>query len=132
MSSSGWDIVAGAEGNITSGFTWEPQPERRGTFSIISSCFVTLALCTWKIVHLNLPGTCPDESLPWTAWFKKDKTKSMRHRLVHIFGGHQITRQIGWLLIGLFAPELVGHHLARTWMPRQTDHHASVDRLRCL
>lgn len=118
MSSSGWDIVAGAEGNITSGFTWEPQPERRGTFSIISSCFVTLALCTWKIVHLNLPGTCPDESLPWTAWFKKDKTKSMRHRLVHIFGGHQITRQIGWLLIGLFAPELVGHHLARTWMPR--------------
>ena len=56
MSSSGWDIVAGAEGNITTGFTWEPQPERRGTFGILSSCFVTLALCTWKIVHLNLPG----------------------------------------------------------------------------
>lgn len=111
----GWDIVAGAEGNITSGFTWEPQPERRGTFGIISSCFVTLALCTWKIVHLNLPGMCPDEGLPWTAWFKKGTTHSMRHRFVHIFGGHQITRQIGWLLIGLFAPELIAYAAFRQY-----------------
>ncbi|KAI3394330.1 hypothetical protein diail_2882 [Diaporthe ilicicola] len=110
-----WDIVAGAEGNLTSGFTWEPQPERRGTFSIISTCFVTLALCTWKIVHLNLPGSCPDESLPWTAWFKKGTTNSMRHRLVHIFGGHQLTRQIGWLLIGLFAPELIAYAAFRQY-----------------
>lgn len=110
-----WDIVAGAEGNITSGFTWEPQPERRGTFGIISSCFVTLALCTWKIVHLNLPGMCPDEGLPWSAWFKKGTTHSMRHRLVHIFGGHQITRQIGWLLIGLFAPELIAYAAFRQY-----------------
>ncbi|KAJ0114090.1 hypothetical protein J7T55_007924 [Diaporthe amygdali] len=110
-----WDIVAGAEGNITSGFTWEPQPERRGTFGIITTCLVTLALCTWKIVHLNLPGTCPDENLPWSAWFKKGTTHSMRHRLVHIFGGHQLTRQIGWLLIGLFAPELIAYAAFRQY-----------------
>ncbi|KUI56207.1 hypothetical protein VP1G_03619 [Cytospora mali] len=101
-----WDIVAGAEGNITE-YSWQPQPDYRGTFGIISTCFVTLALCTWKIVHLNLPGVCPEEDLPWSAWWKRGTTKSMRHRLVHIFGGHQLTRQIGWLLIGLFAPELI-------------------------
>lgn len=103
-----WDLVAGASGNIsTNTITWEPQPQRRGTFGILTTCFVTLALCTWKIVHLNLPGVCPDADLPWSAWWKPGTTRSMRHRLVHIFGGHQLTRQIGWLLIGLFAPELV-------------------------
>ncbi|KKY36664.1 hypothetical protein UCDDA912_g03336 [Diaporthe ampelina] len=39
----------------------------------------------------------------------------MRHRLVHIFGGHQITRQIGWLLIGLFAPELIAYAAFRQY-----------------
>ncbi|ROV92317.1 hypothetical protein VSDG_07303 [Cytospora chrysosperma] len=101
-----WDIVAGAEGNFTE-YSWQPQPNYRGTFGIISTCFVTLALCTWKIVHLNLPGVCPEDDLPWSAWFKKGTSKSIRHRLVHILGGHQLTRQIGWLLIGLFAPELI-------------------------
>ncbi|KAJ4402639.1 hypothetical protein N0V82_010756 [Gnomoniopsis sp. IMI 355080] len=107
-----WDLVAGTEDSASMGdafatFTWEPQPDHRGTFGIVTTCFVTLALCTWKIVHLNLPGACPDASLPWTAWWKKGTTHSLKHRLIHIFGGHQITRQIGWLLIGLFAPELI-------------------------
>lgn len=116
-----WDLVAGTEGNanpasssmadVLSNFTWEPQPDHRGTFGIVTSCFVTLALCTWKIVHLNLPGACPDAGLPWTAWWKKGTTRSVKHRLVHILGGHQITRQIGWLLIGLLAPELVSFAL---------------------
>lgn len=101
-----WDIVAGSEGNFTE-YSWQAQPDYRGTFGIISTCFVTLALCTWKIVHLNLPGVCPEDDLPLSAWFKPGTTKSIRHRLVHILGGHQLTRQIGWLLIGLFAPELV-------------------------
>lgn len=107
-----WDLVAGTEGNVSmenvlTTFKLEPQPDFRGTFSILTTCFVTLALCTWKIVHLNLPGTCPDASLPWTSWWKSGTTKSMKHRLIHIFGGHQVARQLGWLVIGLFAPELV-------------------------
>lgn len=127
-----WDLLAGAAGNvsanITSNLVWEAQPARRGTFGILSTCFVTLALCTWKIVHLNLPGTCPDDDLPWLAWWKpglglddnnnssaaaeittrrRRRTTTWRHRMVHILGGHGITRRIGWLLIGLFAPELV-------------------------
>lgn len=102
------DLLNGtsAEGNSTATFSWEPQPARRGTFSIISTCLVTLALCTWKIVHLNLPGVCPQADLSYSAWWKRGTT-TKRHRLVHIFGGHQVTRQIGWLLIALFTPELV-------------------------
>lgn len=103
-----WDLVAGAHGNTTlPDFNWEPQPAHRGSFSILATCFVTLALCTWKIVHLNLPGVCPQADLPWSAWWRLGTSRSVRHRLIHILGGHQVTRQIGWLLIGLFTPELV-------------------------
>lgn len=101
-----WDIVAGARGNFTE-YSWQAEPNYRGTFGIISTCFLTLAICTFKIVVLNIQGVCPEDDLPWSAWWRKGTTNSMRHRLVHILGGHQITRQIGWLLIGLFAPELV-------------------------
>ncbi|KKY19275.1 hypothetical protein UCDDS831_g05480 [Diplodia seriata] len=97
------DIIGAGE-NVTT-FSWEAQPQTRGTFGILSTCFVTLALCTWKIVHLNLPGICPDDDLAWSDWWKADKT--VRHKLVHICGGHQLVRQIGWLVIGLFAPELI-------------------------
>ncbi|KAK7728741.1 hypothetical protein SLS53_009369 [Cytospora paraplurivora] len=101
-----WDIVAGARGNFTE-YSWQAEPNYRGTFGIISTCFLTLAICTFKIVVLNIQGVCPEDDLPWSAWWRKGTTNSMRHRLVHILGGHQITRQIGWLLIGLFAPELI-------------------------
>ena len=35
--------------------TWEPEPATRGTFNILSSCIITLLLCVWSSVHLNLP-----------------------------------------------------------------------------
>lgn len=117
-----WDVLAGTAGNIPTNITnnvvWEPNPTHRGTFGILTTCFVTLALCTWKIVHLNLPGTCPDDDVPWSSWWKpglgQDSSETghvvgrgWRHRAVHILGGHALVRRIGWLLIGLFAPELV-------------------------
>lgn len=109
-----WDVLGGsaadAEGNSTAAASWEPQPARRGTFGIISTCLVTLALCTWKIVHLNLPGVCPQADLPYSAWWRRQggaaSGRSARHRLIHVLGGHQVARQIGWLLIALFTPEL--------------------------
>lgn len=35
--------------------TWEAEPATRGTFNILSSCIITLLLCVWSSVHLNLP-----------------------------------------------------------------------------
>ena len=72
-------------GNVTA--SWRPEPKYRGTYSILSSCLVTMALCVWSAVHLNLPG--PGER-PAPFWRSK-----------------QLWRKIGWVFLGLFAPEYV-------------------------
>lgn len=33
---------------------WEPEPNTRGTFTIISSCISTLIFCAWSAVHANI------------------------------------------------------------------------------
>ncbi|SPO01171.1 uncharacterized protein DNG_03918 [Cephalotrichum gorgonifer] len=60
---------------------WRPEPRERGTYSILSTCIITLGLCVWTAVHLNVPA----------------------HR------GHwqQIGRKFGWMILGFLAPELV-------------------------
>jgi len=60
---------------------WHSEPTHRGTFSILSSCLVTMALCIWTAVHLNLPE--------------------------HRKESQQVYRKILWLALGLFVPEAV-------------------------
>jgi hypothetical protein len=60
---------------------WHSEPAHRGTFSILSSCLITMALCIWTAVHLNLPE--------------------------HEKESQQFYKKIVWLLLGLFAPEVV-------------------------
>ncbi|PMD12836.1 hypothetical protein NA56DRAFT_453094 [Hyaloscypha hepaticicola] len=62
--------------------SWHPEPTFRGTYSILSTCIVTLGLCVWTSLHLNIP-----------AYGKA--SQQWRKKLV-------------WLVVGLFAPELVG------------------------
>jgi len=64
--------------------TWHPEPLRRGTFGLLSSCLITMGLCVWTSVHLNLPEP------------------GKRNR--------QFWRKALWLVYGLFAPELVRTH----------------------
>jgi hypothetical protein len=61
--------------------SWQPEPKYRGTSTILSSCIITIGLCVWTAVHLNI----------------QEHGKSGRQRLI----------KIKWLLYGLFAPELV-------------------------
>lgn len=35
---------------------WQPEPDRRDTFSILSTCLITLGLYIWSEIHLNLPA----------------------------------------------------------------------------
>ncbi|KAF2466898.1 uncharacterized protein BDR25DRAFT_235669, partial [Lindgomyces ingoldianus] len=70
--------------NQTGGFQpvgWQPEPEVRGTWSILSSCIVTMLLCVWTAMYLNLP----------------EYTGTTAQRL----------RKVGWLILGLLAPEMV-------------------------
>lgn len=72
------DLFRGSS-NVT--VKWEPEPQLRGTFTILSTCIITLALCVWNSVHLNLP-----------AVGKKSKGRG---------------RRIAWIFLGLFAPEVL-------------------------
>ena len=60
---------------------WRSEPEGRGTIGILLPCLITLGLCVWTAVHLNV-----DE-------------KPRKHRLLGF--------KLLWLLMGVFAPEIV-------------------------
>ncbi|KAI1627818.1 hypothetical protein EDD37DRAFT_277949 [Exophiala viscosa] len=60
---------------------WMPEPNVRGTFELLRSCLITLSLCVYAAVHLNVPCTT-------------DKSKLL-------------AAQVKWILCGMFAPELV-------------------------
>jgi hypothetical protein len=60
---------------------WHPEPQTRGTFSILSNCLITMSLCIWTSLHLNVP----------------------EHKKEHL----QKYRKLGWMLLGLIAPEMV-------------------------
>jgi hypothetical protein len=61
--------------------SWKPEPLVRGTFSILSSSLLTMILCVWTAVHLNIPE----------------------------YGGAkaQMWRKTGWMITALLAPEWV-------------------------
>ncbi|VUC27472.1 unnamed protein product [Clonostachys rosea] len=61
---------------------WVPEPDTRGTFGILKSCVITLALCIYTALHLNVP--------------RRDATTT-----------YLIWRKTVWVLIGMFCPELV-------------------------
>ena len=72
-------------GNVTNNGTtaWVSEPNRRGTWSILSSCIITISLCVWTAVHLNIP--------------EHQKTRK------------QLWRKVKWLALGLLAPEIVAY-----------------------
>ncbi|KAK5745728.1 hypothetical protein LTR17_001229 [Elasticomyces elasticus] len=69
-------------GIVTNGTSsWQAEPTVRGTYGILSTCLLTMMLCIWTAVHLNMEDGR-------NAWI-------------------QTGRKSEWLIIGLFAPELV-------------------------
>lgn len=69
---------------LSSSPSWRTEPEGRGHYGIISTCLITLSLCIWSALHLNVP----------------EHKKSA-------FG--QTMTKIKWLFVGLVAPEVVRH-----------------------
>ncbi|OCK85225.1 hypothetical protein K432DRAFT_318689 [Lepidopterella palustris CBS 459.81] len=69
-------------GNFTENKSvWRPEPTTRGTWNLVSTSIITMALCTWTVVHLNVPGHGEKDKQKW--------------------------RKAGWLTLGLFAPEMI-------------------------
>lgn len=76
-------------GNGTDGVSWTPEPRTRGTFSILSSCVVTILLCVWTALHLNIPDQ-EDEGRRWIS-------------------RRSLWSKVTWLIFALVAPELVAY-----------------------
>ena len=72
-------------GNVTNngGAAWVSEPNGRGTWGILSTCIITISLCVWTAVHLNIP----------------------EHHKVR----QQTWRKVKWLVLGLLAPEMVAY-----------------------
>ena len=47
---------------------WTPSPDGRGTLDILYSCGITMFLCSWSILCMNMPG--PKESTILVLWRK--------------------------------------------------------------
>jgi hypothetical protein len=62
--------------------TWQSDSDLRGSFSILSTCTITLLLGVWSAVHLNLPAN----------------PESWREVL---------ERRAGWIICSLLAPEVM-------------------------
>ena len=69
---------------------WVSDPNGRGTAGLVVSCVLTLGLCVWSALHLNIPPKNEPKREYW-----------MRH-----------TR---WVLLGVIIPELVILSAWRQW-----------------
>ena len=70
-------------GNGTNLVLWQSSPNTRGTSDILTTCIITLLLCVWTAVHLNI-------SPPESYWEPK-------------------IRKTGWLILALLAPEMIAY-----------------------
>ena len=68
-------------GTIAPPINWQPNASTRGTTDILSTCLITLGLCLWSALHLNIPQHGKSSQ---QKWYK-----------------------CGWLVLGLLAPEMV-------------------------
>jgi len=94
---------------------WHAESNVRGTFSILSSCIATLTLCVWSAIHINIvpdPDDVPElsvaertELLVWDR-IRRQCFLSIRNACYWI-APKQTWIKLGWVLLAVFAPELV-------------------------
>ena len=69
---------------------WVSQPNQRGTLDIIWSCVVTLGICVWAMLHLNVPAESDSQ--------------------ITLF-----LRRARWMVLAILAPELVLLYAGGQW-----------------
>ncbi|KAA8912299.1 hypothetical protein FN846DRAFT_323056 [Sphaerosporella brunnea] len=80
--------------------TWLAGPDFRGTFSIILNCVLTLFLCVWTTVHVNIEPN-HEEELPK----EPTRTDIVLAKIDAILCMRNV-RKIGWSIVSLMAPEI--------------------------
>lgn len=74
---------------------WHSEPNERGSFRLIIGCLITLSLCVWSAIHLNVPRRAETTGKKHWLWYALERTK--------------------WVSIGVLAPELVVYTAGRQW-----------------
>lgn len=79
---------------------WINEPNGRGTWGILVTCISTLLICSWSVMHLNIPpketsklqglktygywcifGIFGPELVLWTAWQQMLSAKALKDEL---------------------------------------------------
>ncbi|KAH7341153.1 hypothetical protein BKA66DRAFT_44533 [Pyrenochaeta sp. MPI-SDFR-AT-0127] len=84
-----WEPFGTASVNTTA--QWKTGPSERGTLNILSTCLITLTLCVYTCLHVDIP----------------------EHGKTH--WAQILKRKLLWLLPGIFAPEIVAFIALRQW-----------------
>lgn len=113
------DRIFGDPQGRNASVAWQPAPQGRGTLSILWTCILTMILCVWTALHLNVPPPEPLENsklrtfvhrfLKTLRWitrqdvpaFDSDEVSDLCRRV------RSFLIKIGWLLLGVFTPEVV-------------------------
>lgn len=85
-------------GDVQHTVGWVSDPNGRGTAGLILSCLLTLILCVWSAMHLNIPQK--HESKP-QYWLRNAK----------------------WVFLGILIPELVVLSAWRQWLSAKSMSH---------
>jgi hypothetical protein len=88
-----WEPFGLAPANGTA--FWRESPNQRGTLNILSICIITLLLCAYTSLHLDIPRYGK------AGWV------------------HQIWRRLLWVCVGLAAPEFVSLPGCKATPPRK-------------
>ncbi|KAK1998138.1 hypothetical protein LX36DRAFT_656898 [Colletotrichum falcatum] len=80
---------------------WVSEPNGRGTFGLVCSCVLTLTICVWTALHLNVPAV----------------RSTLKSRALE---------RTKWVLYGVFAPELVvataaAQYIVARWLKREIE-----------
>jgi hypothetical protein len=90
LSAGGSVLVAQTNCSDASTVSWVANPSGRGTVSLVLSCVLTLGLCVWSAMHLNIAAPIATERQIW--W-----------------------RNVRWTFMGVFGPELAMYVAWRQW-----------------
>ena len=106
-------------GTIAPPVNWQPDPSTRGTTDVLSTCLITLGLCLWSALHVNIPqhgknsqqkwhkcvwlvlGLLAPEMVAYTAWGQLRAARKLDHKMKQLFGGAPKTslRDRFWALL---------------------------------
>lgn len=85
---------------------WVHGPNYRSTSDIVFSCVLTMTLCVWSALHLNIPAAKQSSAREWI-------------------------RNTGWVCLGIFGPELVMFTAWKQWASARALQNMMQNKIQC-